>query len=151
MPIGVFRQTDGPGLGDPLQSRGNVDAVAHQVAVALLDHVAEMDADAELDAALGRKAGVALDHAVLHLDGAAHSVDHAAEFNDSSIAGALDHTAIVDGDYRVNQIATKRPQPRQYAILVRAGKSAVPDHIRHQNCREFPGLGHGFAPSRELG
>ena len=27
--------------------------VAHQVAVALLDHIAQMDADAELDAALG--------------------------------------------------------------------------------------------------
>ena len=109
-----------------------------------------MDTDAKLDATFGWKAGIALDHAVLHLDGAAHGVDHAAELNDCSIAGALDHPPIVNGDYRVDQIAPKRPQPRQYAILVRAGKSAVPDHIRHQNRREFPGLGHSLAPSRDV-
>jgi hypothetical protein len=65
----------------------------------------------------------------LHLDGAAHCVDNAAEFNDGSIACALDYPPVVNGDYRVNQIAPKCPQPRQYSILVRAGKSAVPDHI----------------------
>ncbi len=42
-----------------------------------------MDADAELDATLGRKASIALDHAVLHLDGAAHGIDHAAELNEA--------------------------------------------------------------------
>ena len=52
MPIGIFGQTDGAGGGDALQSRGDVDAIAHQIAVALLDHIAEMDSDAELDAAL---------------------------------------------------------------------------------------------------
>ena len=80
----MLGQTDGAGRGNAFQSRGDVDAIAHQIAVALLDHIAEMDADAELDAALGRKAGVALDHAVLHFDGAAHGVDHAAELNDGS-------------------------------------------------------------------
>ncbi len=150
MPIGIFGQTDRAGLGNSLQSRGDIDAIAHQIAVALLDHIAKMDADAELDAALGRKAGVPLDHAVLHLDGAAHSVDYAAELNDGTIAGALDHAAIVDGGYRVNQIAAKRSQPCEYPILVGASKPAVSDHIRHQYGREFPGLGHGFAPSREL-
>src|SRR6516165_11343072 len=65
--VGVFRQTDGAGLGDAFQSRGDVDAVAHKVTVDLLDHVAEMDATAELDAALRWQAGIALDHAVLHL------------------------------------------------------------------------------------
>ena len=48
------------------------------IAVGLFDHIAEMNADAEFDAALLRQAGVALDHAVLHLDGATHRVDHAA-------------------------------------------------------------------------
>ena len=105
-----------------------------------------MDTDAEFDEALRRKASVALNHPVQHLDGAAHGVDHAAELNDGTIAGALDHPPIVDGDYRVDQVATKRSQPRQCAILVRAGKPAVPDDIRHQNRREFPGLGHGVPP-----
>ncbi len=32
----------------------------HEVAAALLDHIAKVNADAELDAALGRKFGLAL-------------------------------------------------------------------------------------------
>ena len=116
----------------------------------LLNHVAQMDADAELNAALGLKAGVALQHAVLHFDHAAHGVDPAAKLNDSSVASALHHAPTVNCDYRVDQIAAERSQPRQYAILVRAGKSAVPDHVRHQNRREFPGLGHGVPPDTTL-
>ena len=141
--IGVLRKTDCAGLGDAFQSRGDIDAVAHQIAVALLDHVAEMDADAEFDAPLGRHAGIALDHAVLHLDGAAHGVDHAAELDEGSVAGALDYAPVVHGDGRVDQIAAQRPQPRQGAVLVRAGEPAVSDHVGRQNRREFPCLGHG--------
>ena len=80
--IGVLGETDRAGRGDPFQSRGDVDAVAHQIAVGLLDDVAQMNADPELDAALRRQAGVALDEAVLDLDRAAHRVDHAAEFDE---------------------------------------------------------------------
>ena len=82
LPIGVLGETDRVGLGDPLQARSDVDAVAHQVAVRLLDDVAQMDADAKLDASLRRQARIALDHAVLHFDRAAHGVDHAAELDD---------------------------------------------------------------------
>jgi hypothetical protein len=98
LPIGVFGKTDGAGFGDAFQSRGDIDAVAHQIAVALLDHIANMNADAELDAALGRKAGVALDHAVLHLDGAAHGVDHAAELNEAPSPVRLTTRPVVHGD-----------------------------------------------------
>ena len=94
LPIGVLGKTDRARRGDALQSRRDVDAVAHQVAVALLDDVAEMNADAELDAAIGGHADVALDHPVLNLDRAAHRVDHAAELDDSAVAGALDERPI---------------------------------------------------------
>ena len=43
-----------------MHSCSNVDAVAHQVAIALLDDVAEMDADPILDALLWRQASIAL-------------------------------------------------------------------------------------------
>ena len=111
--IGVLGKTDRARLGDAFQSRGDVDPVAHQIAVGLLDDVAEMNADAELDAALGRHAGVALDHAVLHFDGAAHGVDHAAELDEAAVAGALDDAPVMCGDGRVDQIAAQPPQPRQ--------------------------------------
>ena len=82
--IGVLGQTDRARFGDAFQSRGDIDAVAHQVAVALLDDVAEMNADPEDDAAILGHAGVALDHGVLHFDRAAHGVDDAAELDDRS-------------------------------------------------------------------
>ncbi len=143
--IGVLGETDRARLGDALQPRGDIDAVAHQVAVGLLDHVAEMDADAEFDAAVDGHAGVALDHAVLHLDGAAHRVDHAAELDQSPVAGPLDDATVVDGDGRVDQVAAQSPQPRERALLVRAGKPAVADHVGGEDRGKLPGLGHGVA------
>ena len=67
---------------------------------ALLDHVAEMNANAKLDAALRRQAGVALDEAVLHFDGAAHRVDHAAKLDQAAVAGALDDASVMQRRWR---------------------------------------------------
>ena len=63
LPIGVLGKADRAGLGDPLEPRGNIDALAHQVAVGFFDHVAEMHADAEIDASVVRHANIALDEA----------------------------------------------------------------------------------------
>ena len=103
--IGVLGQTDSARFANPLQSGGDIDAIAHQIAVALLDHVPQMDADAEFDAALGRKTGIALDEAVLHFDGASHGVDHAAKLDEASVASALNDTAMMSADCGVDQIA----------------------------------------------
>ena len=131
-----------PGLAIPSKSRGNVDAVAHQVAVALLDHIAQMDADAELDAPIRRKASIALDHAVLHLDGAPNGIDDASELYEDSVARPLDDAPVMKGDGRIDQIAPQRPQPRQRPLLIGASKPAVADHVRRENGCEFPGLRH---------
>ena len=141
--IGVFGKADRAGLANAFQTRGDIDAVAHQIAVALLDDVAEMNANPELDAPLGRHAGVALDEAVLHFDGAAHGVDHAAELDDRAVAGALDDASVVHGDDRVDQVAAQCPEPRQRAIFVRPCKPAIAGDVGHQNRCEFAGLGHG--------
>ena len=82
LPKSVLGETDRAGCRDPLETRGDIDAVAHQIAVALLDDVAQVDANAEFDATLRRQPGVALDEAILHFDRAAHGVDHAAEFDE---------------------------------------------------------------------
>ena len=80
--IGLLGEADCAGLGDALQPRGDIDAVAHQIAVGLLDDVAQMDADAEFNPPIFSHAGVALDHAVLHLDRATHGVDDAAKLDE---------------------------------------------------------------------
>ena len=106
-----------------------------------------MNSDAELDAALGRQAGIALDQALLHFDRAAHGIDHAAEFDEAAVAGALDDAPIMRGDGGVDQIAAQPPEPRQRAVLVGAGEPAVADHVGDQNRRDFPGFAHGEPPS----
>ena len=82
LPVCVLGKADRARLGDAFQSRGDVDAVAHQIAVALLDHVAEMDADTELDPASCGTPALRSIMAVLNFDGAAHGVDDTAELDD---------------------------------------------------------------------
>ncbi len=145
LPIGVFGKTDRPRLRNTLEPRGDIDPVAHEVAVALLDDVAEMDADAELDAPLGRHAGVSLDQSVLHLDRAADRVDHAAELDNRAVAGAFDDAAVMSGDGGVDQVAAQAPEPRERPVFVGAGETAISDDISNQDSRELPGLAHRAA------
>ena len=142
LPVGVLGEADRARLGDAFQSRGDVDAVAHQIAVALLDDVAQMNADAEFDLAIDRHAGVAFDHGVLHLDGAAHRIDHATELDESAVPGALDDAPVVHRDRRIDQIAAQRAQPSERAVLVGAGRAAESDHVGGQDRGEFADFGH---------
>ena len=52
--IRVLGKTDRAGLRDAFEPRGDIDAVAHQVAVTLLDNVTQVNADTELDALFWR-------------------------------------------------------------------------------------------------
>ena len=140
LPVGVLGQTDRARRANAFEPRGDIDAVAHQIAVALLDNVAEVDADAEHDAPVGGHAGVALDHGVLHFDRAAHRVDHAAELDDRAVAGALDHPAVMDGDGRVDEVAAQRSQPRKRSVLVGAGEAAEADDVGRRGSRRVCGF-----------
>ena len=129
--IGVLGKADRPRFGDALQPRGDIDAVAHQVAVALLDHVAEMDADAKFDALVRRDLSIALDHRPLDFNGAVHRVDDTPELDDAAVASALDDAAMMHGDGRIDQVASQRPQPRQNPVLVGSGKPRIADDVGH--------------------
>ena len=50
---------------------------------------------------------------------------------------------MMHGDRGIDQIAAQRPQPRQHAILVRAGEPAVADDIGDQDRCDLPGFAHG--------
>ena len=145
LPVGVLGERDRAGRGDAFEPRGDIHAVAHQVAIGLLDDVAEMDADPKLDAAIVRKAGVALDETVLHLDAAAHRIDDAPELDQHAVAGAFHHPAVVNRNAGVDQIAAESPEPGQNAVLVGAGKPGVADNVGHQYRREL--ARHNHQPS----
>src|SRR5262249_4712213 len=93
------------GLGEGLQTRRDVDAVAKEVAV-LDHHVSDIDAHAELDPLVLGRGAVALHHAALHRDGADDRFDRAGELDQNAVAGCLDDAPPVRGDIRVDQLAT---------------------------------------------
>src|SRR6266704_5562050 len=97
MAPGIGGDADAAGRGEALETRREVDAVAVDV-VRRHDHVAEVDADAELDAAVLRQPGIAREDEPLHIQRAAHRIDHAAELDKSSVTGMLDDAAAVLAD-----------------------------------------------------
>ena len=66
----------------------------------------------------------------------------------AAVAGALNDAPMVDGDGRIDQVASERPQPRQNPVLVGSGKPRIADHVGHQDRGQFPGLAHGATPPR---
>ena len=141
--IKVLRHTDSASGANAFQPRGDIDAVAHKISVSLFDHVAQMGADAKFNPLFGRNARVALDHSCLHFDRATRRIEHAAEFGDEPVAGALDDPAVVSRYRRIDQIAEERAQPRERSLLVRTRKAAVANDIGDQDRRNFPGSAHG--------
>ena len=83
---------DAAGVGEILQARGHVHAVAEDVAP-LHHDVADMDADAELDALVRCDRGIAFGHDALHLDGPTHGGDDALELDQHAVARGLDQAA----------------------------------------------------------
>jgi hypothetical protein len=126
------RQAHPRRLANAFQTRRDVDAVAHQVAVALLDDIAQVDADTKLDTLVRRNARVALAHRALDFDRAAHRVDHTAEFDDNSITRAFHNAATMHGDdCRSRRFAPT--EPRKRAVLVHSRQTAKPADIGRQD------------------
>ena len=94
---------DAAGGRQLLQAGRDVDAVAEDVAV-LDDHVAEVDADPELDPARRRNVRVAPRHSSLDFGGALHGVGDALEFHQHAVAGGLDDAALVLGDGGIEEL-----------------------------------------------
>src|SRR5438132_6634972 len=95
-------------LAQALQPRGNIDAVAENVA-GLADDVADVDPDTASKPLVLRDALVSRRNSLLDRDGAGDSLDCAREFDENTVPGGLDDAAMVDRDRRVDQFAAMRP------------------------------------------
>src|SRR5215468_3364134 len=96
------RDTNAARLRQCLQPRCDVDAVAEDV-VLFNDYVAEVDAYAKPDAPLLGRLGLAVGHPALDLHSAAHRVDDAGKFRQHAVTGGLHDTAVVLGDFRIEE------------------------------------------------
>ena len=132
LPIGIVGYADAAGLGDTFEPGGNVDAVAVNIAF-FDDDVANMNADAELDALVLRHGCVTLDHAVLNFNSTARSVYGACELNQDTIASPLDDAAAMIGDLRFQEFEPMSIKPRQCAFLVGSHQTAVAGDVASED------------------
>ena len=126
------RDADPAGLGQRFEAGRDIDAIAKDVAV-LDDDVADIDADAKLDAVVGRYTGVAPGHLALHLDGAAQCIHHTAELDEQPVAGGLDEATPVLGDFRIEELAAQRSEAFEGAALVGADQPRITRHIGRED------------------
>ena len=126
------RDDDAAGVGELLEPGGDVDALAVEVAIWLVHHVAEIDPDAEADPLGVRPLGLALCRPLLQQDGAAHGVDDARELDERAVAHQLDRTPPVLGDQRLHEFAAQCLQTGKRAVLVALDERRKADHVgRH--------------------
>src|SRR5215469_4822156 len=133
--IDILGDVDATRLGDALQARRHVDAVAQQI-VALDHNVPDMDADPERYPLVLGLIGVFSSHLLLHFNSTAHSIHYTRELDQDAVAGGLHDPATVGGNSRVDQLAPQRAQPRNRALLVLADQAAVPRHVGGKDRRK---------------
>ena len=122
-------------LGQAFQARGDIDAIAEQIAIAL-DHVADADADAIAQLPAARIGEVPRAQAFLDIDGAAHRFDRAGEFRKDCIARRIEDAAAGHRDEVVRGGTTGRHSP-QRLFFVLGDQPAVVGDVGHQNCGDL--------------
>src|SRR5581483_10317384 len=120
---------------DAFETRGDVDAVAEQIAVTL-DHVADGDADAEIHLPAGWIGHVARAQAFLDIDGAAHRFDRAGEFREHGVACGVEDAAAGAGDEIVHHTAIGREPPQRLLFVLRE-QPAVAGNVSGKNGRDL--------------
>ena len=127
---------DAAGVGELFEPCGDVDALAIAV-VALDDHLAEIDADAHLNALIFRNVGVALGQSALQAHRAFDRIDDRAEFGQHAVAHQLEDAPVMARDLRLEQFLAPRRQPLMGALLVALHERRVADHIGGENGGEL--------------
>jgi hypothetical protein len=135
-----------PGIGQGFDPCGDVNAVAIEV-VAFDDHVAEIDADAQLDPAGRRDTSIPPGHCLRHRDHAAHRIDDAHKFHQHAVAGGLDDAAMMFADFPIEELAAQRFEAFERALLVRSHQPRIPRHIGGKDRGETSARSHPLHPA----
>src|SRR4029077_740615 len=140
-----LRDANSSRLGKLLEANGNVYSGAVE-GVVLGNHVAQIDADAELHPFVLGDGNVALGNLVLDLDSAANGFDDARELGDEAVACAAEDATLMSGD-RLLHHSTVHAQIGRGGLFVPLCKAAIALHIGSEN-RSKPTF-HGERNSNE--
>ena len=86
----------------------------------------------------GGTLGVALGHAALDLDRAAHRVDDAGELDQQAVAGDLDDAAAMLRDLGVDELAPNFLQSGEGSFFIDAHQAGIAGHVGGQDRRQTP-------------
>ena len=118
-----------------LEPRSDVHAVPEQV-VGLDHHVPDMDANAEFDPAVCRKALVRLSEPLLCLHRALNGIHGARELREHAVARGVGDPAAVLRDEAVQDLPARREQAK-CPDLVRAHQARIAGHVRREDRGEL--------------
>ena len=121
-----------PGRGHALQTRRHIHPIAVDV-VAFDNDIAEIYADAKLNATIIRHRGRACLHCALEPDRTGDSADNTRKFRENSIAGEFYDAALVLGDFALNDFATDFFQLRKRSGFIAFHQPAVTDDVGCQD------------------
>ena len=141
------RDADTARFRQPLQPCRDIDAVAIDV-VAVDDHVAEIDTDAENDALVLGDTGIAVDHRPLDLARAPDCIDDARKFHQHAVACGLDDAAVMLADLRIAKLAAMRPQASECPRLIRSHQPRIACDIGSEDRRKTARFSRGYRLAR---
>jgi hypothetical protein len=102
-----------PRLGQCLQPRADIDG-------SILGDISEADRNAEREALVRNGLSVvALENRVLHLDGTAHRLDRAGEFDEHAAAAGFHDPTVMLSDLWIDDLAAKCLQALKRSLLAR--------------------------------
>ena len=125
-----------PGSARPSRSSRDVHAIAEQV-TSPDHHIADVDADAELKAAILRHPGVRLCELLLNGYSALNRIDRARELCEHAIASGVGNPSPVVLNQSIHDLAGRR-QGAQRRRLVLAYQARVPGYVGCKNCGQPP-------------
>ena len=125
------RDGDPTGRCQRLQSCGNINAVAKEIA-ALDHHVADMDADTEIDLMVSWSSDISFSQGLLSLYSALHGVYSTPELRQHAIPGSVGDPAPVNG-YEFVQNAPPMRQISQGGDLISAHQAAITLYVSGEN------------------
>src|SRR5262249_9797892 len=112
------RDADAADFGEAFESRGDIDAFAQEITVAL-DYVADGDADTERHVATRRIGQVAGPQGFLDVDRTAYRIHRAREFRKHGIAGGIEDAPARLGDEIVDDFPIGCETPQRLFLIFR--------------------------------
>ncbi len=131
------RDADAAGRTLSLKSFCYIHHLAMQIG-AIGNRIADIDADAKADGAVGGLVTIIGGYLLLHLNGTAHRAIDAVEHDEEGVASGLNDPAAMLVDRRVDQSAAERTEAFERSFVIQPDQAAVTNHVGIDHSDQLP-------------